>query len=145
MAVNPIIERYSWDVVSAYCHGLESCVICIVPPYCFQFLPGRSNTSLSHLLLNMHTGDHIPTCLISNIYIGLYLPKAPTLTGLQWCKMFPSRLIISNRKCVDLWRILNVPLLSDAFQFCLGRGIPLMEGAWNIYNLMSELHPPYRR
>jgi len=43
MAVNPIIECFSRDLVSKYCHSLESTAVYIAPPFSVQSLPGGSN------------------------------------------------------------------------------------------------------
>jgi len=79
MAVNSIIECFSGDLVPEYCEGLESSVVCTVPPFFVESLPGRSNRSLPHLPLHLHAEEIILTFLTLNIYIGLCLSKALTL------------------------------------------------------------------
>jgi hypothetical protein len=39
MAVNPIIECFSWDLLTKYCHGLESSAVPTAPPFLFETLP----------------------------------------------------------------------------------------------------------
>jgi len=76
----------------------------------------------------MHAEDIIPTFLTSNIYIGICLPKALTLTQLRLYEMFEVLLIVRINKSVGLQGILNLRLLRDAFPYRLARGIPLKEG-----------------
>ena len=82
MAVNPIIECVSRDLIPEYCHGSESSVVYSVPPIFVESHPGCSNRSLPRLPLQMFVEEFIPTLLISNINITLRLPKALTLTWL---------------------------------------------------------------
>jgi len=67
----------------------------------------------------MHAEDIIPTFLTSNIYIGICLPKALTLTPLQSYEMFEVLLIVRINKSVGLRGILNFRLLRDAFPYWL--------------------------
>lgn len=76
----------------------------------------------------MHAEDIIPTFLTSNIYIGVCLPEALTLTRLRSYEMFEVLLIVRINKSVGLRGILNFRLLRDAFPYRLARGIPLKEG-----------------
>jgi len=80
MAVNPIIECNSRDLISEYCQGIESSMVFTATPFFVKTLPGLSNRSLPHLPLHMLVQVIISTFLMSNIYIGLCHPKALTLT-----------------------------------------------------------------
>jgi hypothetical protein len=80
MPVYPIIECFSRDLISEYCQGLEASVVSTAPPILVESLNGRSNRSLPCLPLHMHAEEIVRTFLISNIYIGLCLPKALNLT-----------------------------------------------------------------
>jgi len=127
MAVNPIIECYSRNLVTEYCQDLESSVVYTVPPFFVKTLPGRSNRSLPRLLLHMYAQAIIPTLSTWNINIGLCLPKALTLTRLQSYKMFKVLLLVRINKSVDLRGTLNFRLLRDTFPYQLARGIPPKE------------------
>ena len=76
----------------------------------------------------MHAEEIIPTFLMSNIYIGLFLTTAPTLTHLRSYKMFEVLVIIRINKPVGNRGILNFTLLRDTFPYRLARGIALKEG-----------------
>jgi len=128
MAVNPIIECFSRDLVTKYCHSLESRLVNTAPPIFVKTLPGRSNRSLPRLPLHMHAQIIIPTFEMSNIYIGLCLPKAHTLTRLRSYEKFKLLLIVRINKTVGRWGIVNFRLLRDAFPYRLAGGIPLKEG-----------------
>ena len=128
MAVDPIIECFSRDLVPEYSHGLESSAVYTAPPCLVKSLPGCSNRSLPHLPLHMHEEEIVPAFLTSNIFIGLCLPNARTLTRLRLCEMFKGLLIVRINKSVGLQGILHFPLLIDAFLYRLVRGIPLREG-----------------
>ena len=128
MAVNPIIESFSRDLVTGYCQSLESSAVYTAPPCFVETLPGRSNRSLPHLPLHMHAQAIIPTFLTWNINIELCLPKALNLTQLQSYEMFEVWLIVRINKSVSLRGILNFRLLRDAFPYRLARGIPVKEG-----------------
>jgi len=80
MAVDPIIECFSRDLIPEYCKGLESSAVYTAPPFFVESLHGDTNRSLPRLPLHMHAEEIISTFLTSNIYIGLRLPKALTLT-----------------------------------------------------------------
>jgi len=82
MAVNHIIECVSRDLICEYCHGLEFSTIYTAPTIFVEYIHVRSNRSLPHLPLQMHTEEIIPTFLTSNIHVGVFLPKALTLTWL---------------------------------------------------------------
>jgi len=69
MAVNPIIECFSRDLVLEYSHGLESSEVYIAPLFFVEFLHGCSNRSLPHLPLHMHAEEIIPPLLMLNIHI----------------------------------------------------------------------------
>jgi len=88
----------------------------------------------------MHAEDIIPTFLTSNIYIGICLPKALTLTRLRSYELFDGLLIVRINKSVGLRGILNFRLLRDAFPYWLPGGIPLKEGV--PYALHSEVRTP---
>ena len=102
MAVNPIIEGFSRDLISKYCQGVEASADYTAPPVSVETLPGRSNRSVARLPLHMPPQAIIPTFLTSNIYIGQCLPNALALTRLQWYEMFDVLLIIKINKRVDL-------------------------------------------
>jgi len=145
MAVNPIIECFSRDLITEYCQGLEFRKAYTAPPFFVKSLPGRSNRSLPHLPLHMHAQTIILTLLTSNIYIVLCLPKALTLTRLQLYKMFEVLLIVRMKKIVGFWGIINFRLQRDAFPYWLARGIPLKEGVpqalqSKVSNAPSHLH-----
>jgi hypothetical protein len=115
IGVKPIIKFFSRDLVTKYCQGLKSSAIHTAPPIVVETLHGRSIRSLPHLLLHMHAQAIIPTFLTSNIYIGLYIPKALTLTRLQLYKMFEVLLNVVLNKRVGLRGILNFRQLRDVF------------------------------
>jgi len=69
MAVNPIIECFSRDLVPKYCHSLELSAVYTAPPFFVESLPGRPDRSLPRLPLHMHGERIVPTFLTSNIYI----------------------------------------------------------------------------
>jgi len=140
MVVNPIIECFSRDLITEYCQGLESSAVHTAPPFFVKSLHGRSNSSLSRLLLHMHAQAIIPTFVTSNIYIGLCIPKALTLTRLRSYEMFKVLLIVKINKTVGLRGIVNFRLLRDAFPYQLARGIPLKEGV--PYPLQSKVRTP---
>ena len=78
--------------------------------------------------LHMYAEDIIPTFLTSNIYIGIWLPKALTLSRLRSYEMFEVLLIVRINKSLGLQGIVNFRLLRDAFPYRLARGIALKEG-----------------
>jgi hypothetical protein len=128
MSVEPIIECFSRDFIWEYYPGLEASAVPTVPPIVVKTLPSSSNKSLPCLPLHIHAKIIIPTFSTSNIYIGLFLPKALTLTRHQSYQMFEVLLIVRINNSVGLWGIHNFRLLRDAFPYRLARGIPLMEG-----------------
>jgi hypothetical protein len=77
-----MIECFSRDLVTEYCQGLESSAVHTAPPIFVQTLHGRSSWSIPRLPLRMEAQAIVPTFLMSNIYIGLCIPKALTLTRL---------------------------------------------------------------
>jgi len=54
MAVDPIVECYSRDLIPKYCHGLETSAVYTAPPFFVESLPGRSIRCLPCLPLHMH-------------------------------------------------------------------------------------------
>ena len=140
MAVNPIIECIWRDLVPKYCQGLESSAIYTVPPIVVEYVHGSSNKSLPQVPLHMHAEDIIPTFLTWNIYIGISLPKALTLTQLQAYKMFEVLLIVRINKSVGLQVILNFRLQRNMFLRRLARGVALK--AWVLYALQSMVRTP---
>jgi len=128
MTVHHIIEWFSRDLVLEYCHGLQSSTVYTAPPFFVESLHGCLNRSLPHLLLHIPVVEMIPTFLMSNIYIGLSLPKALTLTQLWSYEVFEVLRIVRINKSVGHWGFLNFPMASDAFAYRLARGIPLKEG-----------------
>ena len=60
MAVNPIIECVSGDLVPKYFHGLESSMVYTVPPFFVESLPGRLNRCLPSLPLHMDAEEIVP-------------------------------------------------------------------------------------
>jgi len=143
MPVNPISECFSRDLVPEYCQGLEASAVSTVPPVFVESLHGCSNRSLPRLPLHMHAEDIIPTFLSLNIYTGLCLPKALTLTRLRSYEMFEGLLIVRVNISVGLRGIPNFHLPRDAFPCRLARGIPLKQGV--SYPLQSKVRtpPPY--
>jgi len=127
MALDPIIECFSRDLVHEYCHGLGSSVVYTAPLIFGESLPGLSNRSLPRLLLHMHAEKIVPAFLTLNIYIGLCLPKALTLSRLQSYKMFEILRLIGIHKSLGLRGHLHLTLLRDAFPSQLARGIHLKE------------------
>jgi len=140
MAVNVIIEYFWRNLVAGYCQGLESSAVYIAPPFLVQSVHGRSNRSLPRLLLHIHSEDIIPTFLKSNIYIGIFLPKALSLIQLRSYEMFEILLIVSINKGVGHRWSLNFLLPRNAFLYRLPRGIPLKEGV--PYPLQSKVRTP---
>jgi len=145
MAVNPIIECFWRDLVPEYCQGLESTAVYTAPPFVVESVHVRSNRSLPHLPLHMHAEVIIPAFLTSNIYIGICLPKALTMTWLRPHEMFEVLLIIRINKSVGLQGILNFRLLRDAFPYRLARGIPLKEGVSYLLQSKVRTPPPHLR
>jgi len=143
MAVNPIIECFWRDLVPEYCQGLKSSAVYTAPPFFVESVHGRSNRGLPRLRLNMHPEDIIPTCLMSNIYIGICLPKALTLTQLRSQEMFEVLLIVQINKSVGLRGILNFRLLRDAFLYRPTRGIPLKEAVSYPLEFKVRTPPPH--
>jgi len=127
MAVNPIIECFSRNLITQYCQGLESSAVYTAPPFFVESLHGCSNRTLPCLLLYMHAEGTIPTFLMSNIYIGRFLPKALTVIRLCSYKMFEVLLVLRINKSMGLRGILIFRLLRDVFPYRLVRGIPLKE------------------
>jgi len=115
MAVNPIIECFSRDLVPEYYQGSESSAVYTAPPLFVESLPGRSNMSLLCLPLHMHAKVIIPTFLTSTINIGLYLPQALTLTWLQSYEMIKVLLIVIINNSMGLGGILYFRQLRDVF------------------------------
>jgi len=128
MAVNLIIVCFTWDLVTEYCHGLESSMVYPGPPIFVDTLPGRLNRSLPRLPLHIHAQAIIPTFLKSNIYIGLCLPKALALTQIWSYKMFQVLLFVRINKSSGRRGILNLCVVRDTFPYRLESGIPLKEG-----------------
>jgi len=91
----------------------------------------------------MHAEDIIPTFLKSNIYIGICLAKALTLTPLQSYKNIEVLLIVRINKCVGLRGIFNFCLLRAAFPYRLARGIPLKEGVSYPPQSKGRTPPPH--
>jgi len=140
MAVNPIIECFGRDLVPDYCQGLKSSAVYTAPPFFVESVHGRSNRSQPRLLLHMHAEDIIPIFLKSNIYIGIHLLKALTMTRLRSYEMFEVLLIVRINNSYGFRVILNFHLLRDAFPYQLARGIPLKEGV--SYPLQSKVRTP---
>jgi len=128
LAVSHVIECFSRDLIPEYCQGLESSAVYTAPPFVVEFLLGRSKRSLPWLPLHMHAEKIIPKFLTSNIYMGICLPKALTLTQLRLHKMFEVLLIIKTNTSLGLWGVLNFLLLRDACLYWLAGGIPLKDG-----------------
>jgi hypothetical protein len=76
----------------------------------------------------MYAEAIIPTFLTSNIYIGLRIPKARSLTQFQSYEMLEVMAIVRINYSVGFQGILNFRLLRDAFPYHLVRGIPLKKG-----------------
>jgi hypothetical protein len=140
IVVNPIIECFSTDLFTEYCQGLESSAVHTAPPFYVETLHCRSNRSLPRLPLHMQAQAIIPTFLMSNIYIGLCIPKALTLTRLRSGEMFEVWLTVRINKRVGLRGSLNFRLLRDPFPYQLARGIPLKKSF--PYLLQSKVRTP---
>ena len=140
MAVNPIIECFSMEFVTEYCQGLESSAVYTTPPGFVESLHSPIRRNLPRLPLYMCPEVIIPTLLMWNIYIGICLPKALTVTRLQSYEMFKVLPIVRINKSVGLQGILNFGLLRDAFPYRLARWIPLKEGV--PYALQSKVRTP---
>jgi len=140
LAVNPIVECFTRDLVPEYCQGLESSMVNTPPPFFKQSLHGCSNRSLSRLPLHIHVEEIILIYSTLNINIGLCIPKALTLTRLWSYEMVEFWLIVWINNSVFLRRILSFHQLSDAFPYQLARGIPLKEGV--PYPLQSKVRTP---
>jgi hypothetical protein len=93
----------------------------------------------------MHAEDIITTVLTLNIYIGIYLPKAFTLTRLRSYEMFEVLLIVRINTSVGLQGIVIFRLLGDAFPYRLARGIPLKEGVPYALECKVRAPPPHLR
>jgi hypothetical protein len=143
MAVNPIIDYFSRDLVPEYCHGLESSAVSTAPPIVVKSLHGPSNRSISRLPLHMHAEEIILTFLTLNISIGPCLPKANTLTRLQSDEMFEVMLIVRNSNSMGLRGILNFRLLRDAFPDRLARGIHPKKRVLYLQQSKVRTPPPY--
>ena len=111
MAVNHIIECCSRDLVPEYCQGLETSAIYTATHFFVEFGHVRSHSSLPRLQWHMRLDEIIPTFLMWNIYIGLGLLKALTLTRLRSYEMFKGLLIVRMNKSMGLRGILNFRLL----------------------------------
>jgi len=140
MAVNPIIECLSRDLVSEYCNSLESSAVYTVPPWLIESLPGRSNRSLPLLRLNMQADEIIPTFPLSKIYIRLCLPNALTLTRLQSYEMLKVLLIVRINISGGIKAILKFPLHRDEFPYRRAWEIPLTQGV--PYPLQCKVRTP---
>jgi hypothetical protein len=143
MAVNPIIEFFSRDLVPEYCQGVESSAVYIALPFFVESRHGCSNTRLPHLPLHRHAEEIILTFLKLNINIGLCRPKAVTLTGLQSYKMFEVLPIVRINKRVGLRRILSFRPLRDSFPYRLVTGIPLKQEVLNPLQSKVRTPPPH--
>jgi len=74
MAVNPIIQCFSRDLVTKSCQGLESRVVSTGPPFFLECLHGRSNRCLPRLPLHMHAEDII-SYLIDMEHLSRNMPS----------------------------------------------------------------------
>jgi len=128
MAVHHIIESISRDFVTDYYQGLESSAVHTAPPVVLQSVHGCSSRSLPRRPLHMQAQVVIPTFFTSNIYIGLCIPEALTLTPLRSYKIFQVLLIVRTTTRVGLRGILNFHLLRDAYPYRLARRMPIMQG-----------------
>jgi len=139
-AVNPINECFSRDLVIEYCQGLESSTVHTATPCFVETIHCRSNRSLPRLQLHMHAQALVPTFLTSNIYIGLCVPQALTLTRLQSYEMFKVLIIVGINKSVGVGGLLYFRLLRDTFPYRSARGIPLKAGV--PYPLQCKVRTP---
>jgi len=119
IAVNPIIECFSRDLVTEYCQCFQCSAVYTVPPDVVETLPGRSYRSLPRLPFHMHEQAIIPTYLSWNINIGLRLAPALTMTGLPSYEIFEDLSIVRIKKSVDCRRILHIRGQRDAFLYQL--------------------------
>jgi len=140
IAVNPIIECVSRDLVTEYCEHLESSAVHTGHPFFLETLQGHSNRSLPHLPFHIHAQPIVSKFLTSNIEVGLCIPQAFMV---KRCRSYQMSEVLPNvriNKGVSLRRILNFLLLSDAFLYRLARGIPVNEGV--LYPLQSKVTTP---
>jgi len=119
IAVDPMIECISRDLVTEYCQGVESSAVYPAPPFSVKTLRGWSNWSLPRLQLHMHAQAISPTFLTLNVYIGFCLRNALTLSRLRPYNMFEVLSIVRINKSMGLQGILNFRLLRDAFPYRL--------------------------
>jgi len=98
MAVNRIIECFSRDLVIEYCLGFESSEVYTGPPLFVETHPDCTNRSLARLPLHMYAQAIIPTFLMWNINVGLFLCIGLTLTQLRSYEMFTACIIVKPTK-----------------------------------------------
>ena len=79
----------------------------------------------------------VPAFLMSNIYIGLCIPKALTLTRLRSYERFEILLIFRIKECMAFEGIINFRQLRDTFPYRFARGIPPKERV--PYHLQSKV------
>jgi hypothetical protein len=63
MAVDPIIERFSRDLILEHYQGLESSTVNTAPPLFVESLLDHSNRGLPRLALYLHAEEISPTIL----------------------------------------------------------------------------------
>jgi len=143
MAVNPMIEWFSRDLVPADCPTSESCTVYIAHPFFTKSLPGRANTSLHCLLLNLYTTTFLPLFVTSNIYIRQCITKSFSRTRLWSYKMFNVLLVFRINKRVDHQGIINFHLLRDTFPHQLAREIPFKEEVLSPLQTKGRTAPPH--
>jgi hypothetical protein len=117
MAVNPIIECISRDLVTEECQGLESSRVYTVSPFFVESFHGRSNRSLPRLVLHMPPDEMFPTFITTNIYIRQCHPKTLTLTLLHSANMFEVILIAGINTIVGLQGIRNFRALRNVIPY----------------------------
>jgi len=140
MALNPIMECFSRDLVTEYCHGLETSTVHTAPPVFVETHPGRSNRSLPCLPLHLDAQANIPQFVTSNSYIGLWLPKCLTLTRLWSYVIFDVLLLVRNIKIVGLGGILNYMCWEMHFRTGRQEGFLSRREFHSLYTPKSELH-----
>jgi len=141
MAVKLIFECIWRDLVPEYCHSLESSTVYIAPPVVVNSLPGRSNRSRPRLLLPTHGEEMIPTFLTSNIYTGLCLPNALTLTWLRSYEMVEHLRIVRIHTHVSFREFSTSPCQEKHIHTRGQMGFLSSRQFRSIYNSTSELHP----
>jgi len=128
MAVNPMIEYFSRDLIPEYCHGINSNKVYTAAPFFVESIPGRSNRSLPHLPLHFaFIGNHSYIPKVQQLYRTMtsQSPNPDTTRVVQNVLRVAN---CQNQQNREPWGIHNFPLLRDAFPYHMARAIPLKQG-----------------